>query len=134
MPSKMAELLNRTINYTENRISASDSRDGSRPIDMLRAQSMHRHASNSLSHEGNDIKSEEMSWMVLTVGSVFAHTDVVDEAETVDGWVTVDEGTTVADLVVVVAVVDLRQMTSVMLMRRCGFAQPTASAKSREWI
>ncbi len=74
--------------------------------------------------------------MVLTVGSVFAHTGVVDEAETVDGaetvddLVTLDEETTVADLVVVMAVADLRKMTSAMLIRRFGEALLTSSAKS----
>ena len=76
------------------------------------------------------MKSEEMIWTVLTVGSVFAHTGVVDEAETVDDLVTLDEEITVADLVVVVAVADLRKMTSVVLIRRFGEALPTSFAKS----
>ena len=80
------------------------------------------------------MKSEEMIWTVLTVGSVFAHTGVVGEAETVDDLVTLDEESTVADLVVVVAVADLCKMISVMLVRRFGEALPTPCSKSWLWI
>ena len=60
--------------------------------------------------------------MELTVGSALAHTGFVVEAENVDDLVTLAEEILEADAVVMMAVVDLGNLVSMMMIRIFGEA------------